>query len=178
MNHLRHALCAALLAAMLAGCAGNRPLEFAQPVALQDALPEHTAIYLVRAPHDGGVIELMLDGQPVARLPANGYTTVQVRPGQRRLTATAKGSGKDGQVDSLLEAKPGERHFYYLVQPTDVRPNLGGALVVVPKLVLFLPSYGGTPVPAGARVWQEMSEADAQGMLGISKLVMPEQMIY
>ena len=173
---MRRVLCLCL-PLVLTACAGNRPLEFTKRVALQDPLPEHAAIYLVRAPHDGGTIELALDGRPVATLSSNGYTTIQVREGQRRLTSKATGSASDGQVDYLLEARPGERHFYYLVQPSDVKPQTN-LVMVTRKLLLLTPGYGGTPVPSGARLWQEMSEPDAQGMLSISKLVMPVQVAY
>jgi len=172
----RRVLCLGTLG-LLAACAGNRPLEFTKPVALQDALPGHAVFYLVRAPHDGGVVELTLDGQPVARIPSQGYTTIQVREGSHRLTSTVTGSAADGRVDYVLEAKPGERHFHYLVQPSDVKPQ-GGLFIATGPLSLLMPGYGGTPVPAGARVWQEMNELDAQGMLGISRLVMPAQVTY
>ncbi|MBY0365567.1 MAG: hypothetical protein IIA03_04035 [Proteobacteria bacterium] len=176
-GHQRRLAMLALAVAALTACAGNRPLEFAKPLALLDALPGHALVYLVRAPRDDGIVELELDGQPVARLPAKGYTAVQLSRGQHRLTATATGSRSDGQTIHLLNAEPDERRFFYLVQPTEVKPQTGW-VAVLPKLVLIQPAIGGTPVPAGARQWQEMSEADAQGMLSIAQWVMPARRAY
>lgn len=63
------------------------------------------------------------------------------------------------------------------MQASEVKPQTGW-LAVLPKLVLIQPAIGGTPVPAGARQWQEMSEADAQGMLSIAQWVMPARQAY
>ena len=162
------------IAATLTACAAPfKPLEFAPPVALQDAPPGLAIVYLLRVPHDGQAIDVYFGGKKAAALPPARYTAVTVAPGTYSIVAVNKGDTPIAGTStnaSVLTVAAGERRFLYTSVPTRSSES-----------ILFAPLRGGmvplfVPLRAaiGARTWRECGEADAQGLLSISKVVAPE----
>ena len=156
----------------LFGCAssGFKPLSFPPNVVLQDAPAGMAVVYLIRAPHDRATIPVYFDERKLAVLPALTYTAVVVMPSTFAI-ASAPGGGTAEAPASTLTVGAGERRFLYVSAPT----NRSLDLIAVPMgktgiIPLLLPTY----VAAGARTWKECSELDAQGLMSLGKLVLPE----
>lgn len=142
-----------------------KPLEFAPPVGLQDPFPGQAVAYLIRAPRDSGTLQVFVDLKLVATMPAGTYTAVALSPGRHTLS-TREGEAV-GSLPLELTIAAGERKFFYVSLPTRTSSSF-----------VFLP--GQLPVPtrdvavAGPRAWHEATEADAQGLMSITKVVLPE----
>lgn len=158
----------------LAACARDfKPLEFAPSVALQDAPPGQAVVYLLRTPHDSDSVTVFLNGRRVAVLPAETYTAVRLRPGRYAILAAPSGAAAAPEViePSVLTVVAGERRFLYTAVPTRGSVSMFLAPVGVGVVPLFVPSRQ----PTGSRYWRECGEQDAQGLLSIAKVVLPER---
>lgn len=153
------------------GCASGdfKPPTFAPDIPLQDAPPGKSVVYLIRAPHDRATLPVYVGTRKVAVLPPSTYTVAVLQPGTHRIAASAN-AGPDAPA-SALTVSAGERRFLYVSAPTARSFELNfigaGRAGIIP---LALP----TQVAAGAHTWKECSELDAQGLMSIGKLVLPE----
>jgi hypothetical protein len=162
---------------LIAACASRdfKPLEFPEPVKLQDPLPGQAFVYLLRAPHDPPAVSVYVNKAKIAVLPRETYTGVSARPGRYELFATV---GEQAPIEppsygpTILTLAPGERRFIYTSQPTHSSSSMFlapfGVAGVVPLVV-------ASKVPAGARSWHECGELDAQGLMSISRYVRAQQ---
>jgi len=144
---------------------------------LEAARPGHAAVYLMRAFQEAGTVELFVDGKPVATLPANGHTVVQLHPGQRRLSTIATGTPSDGRAECVLDVRAGERHFINLGR---VKPAQGAIGVDLGRRITTPTGDGTTlaqpparpPAPAASASatgpCQLIAEAEARTALGLS----------
>jgi len=127
-------------------------------------------VYLIRAPYDVATLPAYFNGQKLAVLPSLTYTAVVVRPGTFAIASAPNGGTADAPASTLTLAA-GERRYLYVSAPTDRSFNFTaipmGKAGMIP---LLLPSYAA----AGARTWKECSELDAQGLMSLGRLVLPE----
>ena len=165
-----------LLLLLIAACAAPmKPLEFAPPIGLQDPFPGQAVAYLIRAPRDAETLQVFVDAKLVATLPPSTYTAVGLSPGAHKLSAHA--ASADGQPEKSLPLEltvaASERRFFYVSRPTSTSSS-----------IVLVPGIGVSPVPgrrvtnAGPRAWHEATELDAQGLMSISKVVLPERDAY
>jgi hypothetical protein len=160
----------ALIPPSLVGCAAREfcPLEFPAPVQLQDPLPGQAIVYLLRAPHDAVSLSISVAGRLLAELPPSTYTFASLPPGEHALVAARHG---EAASPSRLTVSAGERRFFY----TSVPSETSNTFLLVPFGAGVLPLFGRTRSPSGSRAWCECNEADAQGLISISRLVLPVQ---
>jgi len=163
-------------ASFIAACASRefKPLEFPDPVRLQDPLPGQAFVYLLRAPHDPPALTVFVNKVKVAVLPRETYTGLSARPGRYELFAATGDEAVElpTYAPAILTLAAGERRFIYTSQPTHSSSSMFfaplGAAAVIPLVV-------ATKVPAGARSWHECTELDAQGLMSISRYVRAQQ---
>lgn len=160
-----------IVTSLVAGCESNKfkPLHFAQDVVLQDPPPGKAIVYLLRAPHDNATVDVYLGQKKLAVLPPSTYTVVSVDPGIYEI-ASEPGGGTEAGPISLLTVQAGERRFIYTSIPNSIGVTVdlffGGPVGVIP---IVIPRR----FAVGARTWSECRELDAQGLISLSKLVLP-----
>lgn len=163
---------------VVGGCAGPmKPLEFPQTVTLQDPLHGQALVYLIRAPHDQLGIAVHANGRLVAVLPHGTYTAVSLPLGTYRLTSVTHSSSQlfgswEAAVPLELAVAPDQRRFFYISQPSGTASSIN-LLSLGKGGVLPLVSHSSSPT--GPRIWKEATEHEAQGLLVISKVVLPEK---
>lgn len=167
--------CFVFIAVVLSGCAAPTPYEPPVDKLLQDPLPGQAIVYLLRAPYDDETMEIVVSGRKVAVLPGSTYTALSLPPGRHLLQARSRGVF-GAEVDAAqaveLELLPDQRRFLYVSGTTENSFGYAGLIplgrgAVVP---LFLPR---NVTDARTRTWKEMTELDAQGLMSISRLVLP-----
>lgn len=162
----------------VAGCASPmKPLEFPPSVALQDPLPGQALVYLIRAPHDQLGIAVYANGRLVAVLPHGTYTAVSLPLGTYRLTSLTHSSSQlfgswEAAVPLELAVAPDQRRFFYISQPSGTASSIN-FLSLGKGGVLPIASHSSSPI--GPRIWKETTEHEAQGLLVISKVALPEK---
>lgn len=169
-----------LLAAMalVAGCAvPPKPYEPPVDVRLQEPPQDQAIVYLLRAPYDGVEIAVHVGSDRVAILPPSTYTAIVLKPGAHVLTTRTSsllGEGAFLAPPFNLQVKANERRFL----------NISGVTKKEAQFTGVIPMPGGAMMPmvtasqataAGSRTWKEVTELDAQGLMSIAKLVMPEK---
>jgi hypothetical protein len=167
-----------ILASILGGCSAPpmRPLEFAPLVRLQDPLPGRAIVYLIRAPHDGAEIAVRASETLLAVLPRGTYTAISLPPGIYRIssttlsTSTLLGSA-ESSAPLELAVSADQRRFFYLSQPR----STSDSLTLLPIGGGVLPALSHTSAPSGPRSWKEATEREAQDLMTISKLALPEK---
>jgi len=168
---------AAVLLLLTQGCATPVAKPFVPPVVvdlpLQDPPPGMAVVYLLRSPYDSSSVSVHMQGRNLAVLPPSSYTVVVLQPGQHVLETRVSGP----QSDTETVAAP----FKITVMAEERRfVNLSGRQSTSSNLSLFF-AGGGLPVPVHAqtttydtRSWKEVTELDAQGLMSIAKMVLPE----
>jgi hypothetical protein len=177
---MRHISVLTLLIGVLAlGACATPSKPYTPPVdkPLQDPLPGQAVIYLLRAPYDRERLELSIDGKKVALLSESTYTAVSLSPGRHVMLTkfpSLFAEGTDAAPPIELYLKADQRRFFNVSGITSKLTALAG--------VLPIPSGGGVPLLIqragtvdGTRSWKEVTELDAQGLMSISKLVLPER---
>lgn len=167
--HRRFLLAVSL--ALLAGCASEfKPLSFPPNVVLQDAPPGMAIVYLIRAPHDGATLPVYIDGRLVAKLPPMTYTAAVVAPGAHKIASAPHGGNAEAPA-SLLAVAAGERRFLHVSAPRNTSLEVGALPIggTVAISATHISTFSGT------RTWAECSELDAQGLMSLGKLVLPER---
>jgi hypothetical protein len=158
------------------GCAGPmKPLAFPPPIGLQDPVPGSAIVYLIRAPHDSEEITVYLNGILAVVLPSETYTALSMSVGQYELitiTRLRSGTPEPAAVPLEVTAVVNERRFFYLSRPSDSSSSLAFAPL---GKAGPLPLFSRTSIPFGPRTWKEVAEFDAQGLLSISKVTLPEK---
>jgi len=167
---LRRSLLVASTTFLVACASGEfKPLSFPPNVVLQDAPAGMAIVYLIRAPYDAATLPVYFNGQKLAVLPSMSYTAVVVQPGAYAIASGPNGGTPEAPA-STLTVNAGERRYLYVSAPTDRSSTfmaIPGKAGIIP---LLLPSYAA----AGARTWKECSELDAQGLMSLGRLVLPE----
>ena len=160
----------------LGGCAvGQTPYAPPAESPLQAPLPGRALIYLIRIPYDDLPVNVRIAEQLVAVLPATSYTAFDLSPQSHNLTTFVMDSNKiESEVAPpfLLNLSAGERTLLYLSGSTD---QSRGAISIA--------LIGGFPITTGpmsrrritgGRVWKQANDLDAQGLLSIATLKLPE----
>ena len=163
-----------LLAAVVlfAGCASDGPYEPPRDVRLQDPLPGKGIIYLLRAPHDSAAVQVSVDGRQVATLPSSTYTLISLAPGQYSLTTASASDRSQLAPPFVLDVRAGTRRFLNLSGRTRESAKLEGLIPIGSGVVpLVTPSIA----TRDGRSWKEVTELDAQGLMSIARLVLPER---
>jgi hypothetical protein len=166
-------LCASLL-----GCATPpKPYEEPMPVPLEVPVPGRALVYLLRAPYDRQQLEITLSGKKVAVLPGSSYTAISATPGiymLRTQVAGILGAGGEEVQPMELNLKADERRFLCVSGHTAKTVEFSG--------IFTLPNGALAPIPMpqtgtalGTRSWKEITELDAQGLMSISRPVLPER---
>ncbi|MDC8770534.1 hypothetical protein [Roseateles albus] len=161
-----------LLFALLCGtgCA-TKPLEFPPPVALQDPLPDHAIVYLLRIPNDPATVDVRINSKSMAVLPEATYTVVTLSPGVHEVATKTMGASDTGRIFPL-ELQAGQRRFFYVSVPTTVTTTMSEILGT--PIRKNIPFDSAIVVPTGPRTWTECSEMDAQGLMSTSRPVAPK----
>jgi hypothetical protein len=177
---MRHTLFIVLLTCFVViGCSTPPSKPYVPPAdkPLQDPLPGQALIYLLRAPYDPSQLEVSLSDKVIAILPQSTYTAVSLPPGDYVLQTKSSAmfaSGVPAAEPFKFVVKPNERRFF----------NISGATAMSPGVVAVLPVRGGGVVPLvlrhlgtepAGRSWKEVTELDAQGLMSIARLVLPER---
>lgn len=130
-------------------------------------MPGQAIAYLLRAPHDENDIEIFAANKKIAVLRESTYTVISLAPGTHVITTRGIAmfsSGAEVAPSFQLTAKSGERRFF----------NISGTITRTIGIYGGIP-IAGTGIVARSRSWKEVSELDAQGLMSISRLVLPEQ---
>ncbi len=163
---------------LVAGCAvPPKPYEPPVDIRLQDPPQDQAIVYLLRALYDGIEIAVHVGADRVAILPPSTYTAIVLKPGPHVLTTRTSslfGEGAFLAPPFNLQLKANERRFL----------NISGITRKEAQFTGVIPMPGGTMMPivtatqataAASRTWKEVTELDAQGLMSIAKLVMPEK---
>jgi hypothetical protein len=168
-----------LTLSVVLGCASEHPPEYFKPpppVALRDAPPGMSVVYLIRTPHDSQTIEVQIQGMKAFVLPPETHTVLLLKPGTYVMQGTGTGlfsAGKPSFAPMQLQTMADQRVFLYLSGSAGRNIQVSG----------FLPLAGGGVLPlvtdamhtdADTRSWKICSEQDAQGFLSIARYVRPD----
>ena len=154
----------------LASCSfTSKPYSYTPPIdkVLQDPLPGQAIAYFLRAPHDEIDLEVFAADKKVAVLREGTYSAISLAPGTHVITVRETsifGTGPEVAPAFQIIAKSGERRFF----------NISGAIRRTLSIYGGIP-IAGTGIVANSRGWKEVSELDAQGLMSISRLVLPER---
>ena len=132
-------------------------------------------IYLIRIPYDVLAVNVRIDGKLVAILPRSSYTALDIEAKPQTLTTSAKDdTSTEWQVAPplLLNLRPGERTLLYLSGSTDQsKSNISISMV---GGLPFATGPVSSRLIMGGWVWKEANEVDAQGLMSIAKVKLPE----
>jgi len=164
------------IAVVLTSCAHEpRPYSPPKDIPLQDAPPGKAVVYLLRAPYDSLSIDISVANQKLAILGPSTYTAVALPPGTHSLVTKATSvfsAGGNVAPNFELTLKANERRFLNISGQTGKSPAVVGILPLAGGAIpLLLPEQN---TANGSRSWKEVSEIDAQGLMSISKTVLPE----
>jgi hypothetical protein len=178
MPYIARRLMLLLAVFAVAACAvAPKPYDPPVDLPLQDPPAGQAIVYLLRAPYDSSTVVVAVNGKVLAVLPGSTYTAVVVPSGRNILVTTVRslfGTNEEEAPAFPFDIKPNERRFF----------NLSGLTAKTPVVVgvLPLPGIGFRPliVPmqgtaSGTKTWKEVAELDAQGLISISSLVLPEK---
>lgn len=165
-----------LSALLMSGCATEYPPDYfrpAPPLPLQDPPPGMAVVYLIRTPHDGQTIQVLLDGQSPFLLPPETHTVLFLQPGRYALKGVHRstfGAKSEAFLPVQLQVSADSRSFFYLsgvsgrsMQMQGLVPLAGGILMPIVTEQLA--------VDAATRTWKPCSEHDAQGFLSVARYV-------
>lgn len=181
MYKFLHALLLALSAGVLAACASGGGATRTTQVSPRDIVwkepsAELSVIYLLRTPHDNTSIAATTNDIEMAKLPAGTYTALQLPPGTYRLGLIEAASTKAAANTFEIEAKPGERRFFYLSgvletpgKAASVMGALGGA---IGGAIIAAARSSRSPTE-GSHNWTECTDLDARGLASIGRYVEP-----
>jgi hypothetical protein len=163
-----------ILAALLTACTTyDRPLVMPAPIPLQDPLPGGAVVYLFTGPYDGGDYIISSGNHVLAKLSPGSYTVLFLNAGVHVISTKSYGlfsAGEEAAPPLRIDAQKGQRLFFNIsgLQSSSLNLLAGAKGTLI---------YGGTyPVTVnGTRTWKPCSELDAQGLMSILKLEMPEK---
>jgi len=164
----RAAILLSVLAFMTSGCSTTYPDP--DSLVLQEPLPGHALVYLIRGPHDEFKMRVRIRGAFESVLPPETYTAVSLGPGRHRVETefSQSSDGRPAAEVFELQLEAGDRHFLVLLG----RPESG------PISAMPIPLPGNTflavPAPSSAglelRRWRPFDEAAARPMISIARL--------
>lgn len=169
--------CALPLTGLLQACTtpSNKPYVPPKDTPLLEPPPGQALFYLLRAPYDSDAISVLVNDTPVAELRPSQYTVIALPAGKHVMrTLHAATFGTRAQIAPTIEvlAIAGERRFLNISGVTGRSVAVIGVLpvqgVILPLLANTLDTNNGT------HSWKEVTELDAQGLMSISKPVLPE----
>jgi hypothetical protein len=160
---LRRALLLAV--SVLAAACATEPKPYVAPVdkPLQDPLPGQAVVYLLRAPHDSLRVQVSSAEKRLVVLAQSTYTAVSLQPGRHvlRTHAWLLAAGAEVAPPLVLEVQPNTRRFF----------SLSGATV---RFVYGMPLPQVDTAP-GSHSWKEITELDAQGLMSITRVTLPDR---
>lgn len=155
---------------LLTGCSSSfKPYAPPSVQVLQDPLPGSAVVYLLRAPYDDIKLEVLVGGEPVAELAESTYTVLSLKPGSQVLTTNGVhtfGSKSEAAPPFVFSVSQGQRRFFNVSAAMTRTISVFGGVPIV-----------GTGVASNSRSWKEVSEMDAQGLMSISRLVLPAKAV-
>jgi hypothetical protein len=169
MKGLALALCTLLVACTTTY---DKALVMPEPIRLQDPLPGGAVVYLMTAPYDSGSYSLYAGSQLLARLRPGTYTVLFLEAGTHTILTRGNGllsSGEEEAPPLKLALSAGDRLFFHVSGMQRSSP-----------ILLFSPAagavYAGTQLGtvSGTKIWKQCAELDAQGLMSIETLTMPE----
>jgi len=161
-----------LIAAMITGCAADRPFEPPVHIPLQDPPTGQGIVYLLRAPHDNAAVVVAIDEKVVARLSPGSYTALVLSPGTHTMTTRANSGQAEIAPSISVTVAPETRRFLNLSGITSESVSIQGVMPIAGALVpLITPSI----TTRGDRSWKDVTELDAQGLMSISQVALPER---
>lgn len=127
----------------LSGCATPPP---PQPVALRQAAPGASILYVFRPSYDAvdtrDAPTLSIDGRAVAAMRIGSYASVDLAPGKHRIALTANArESKDWSAEADFETAPGGTYYvaiWHQRQPKPVRGDAATYGVVGPLVFQLL----------------------------------------
>lgn len=162
------------LAGFLSGCADNMPQSYYAPpplIPLQDPLPGHGILYLLRAPHDQETFSVQLGGKQSFTLEPATYSVISLKPGDYAMTGTIGsilGGPKEAFAPARFRLQEGQRAFLYVSGVSDTSFFLN-SIIPAGRGILFVDGGIKSSTAAGTRSWKECTELDAQGFMSVSK---------
>jgi len=175
MSLVSRIVCIVLGAVSCVGCTYTgefRPLEFKE-VVVQEALPGRALVYLIRAPHDTATVVVERAGRRVAELPPETHTAFSMSPSELDLstfTVGATGTRAAAALPVQVRLVAGQRLFLVLTGSQERQTRVSGVLPGATPLPIFVPSLA-----TSERAWKEFNEVDAKGLIGITRVVLPER---
>jgi hypothetical protein len=175
MSLLSRIVCIVLCALSVIGCTYTgefRPLEFKEAV-VQEALPGRALVYLIRAPHDTATVLVERAGRRVAELPPETHTAFSTVPGELDFgTFTIGTIGSRTAIAPPVQVRlvAGQRLFLVLTGSQERQTRVSGVLPGATPLPIFVPSLA-----TSERAWKEFNEVDARGLIGVTRVVLPER---
>lgn len=157
---------------LIAGCAADRPFEPPLRIPLQDPPPGQGIVYLLRAPYDNAAVVAAIDEKVVARLPPSSYTTLVLSPGIYVMTTRVVSNHAEIAPPISVTVAPDTRRFLNLSGNTNKSVSIQG---VMPLGNAMFPIFTPSITTSGGRSWKEVTELDAQGLMSISQIALPEQ---
>ncbi|MBQ0961073.1 hypothetical protein KAK06_19110 [Ideonella sp. 4Y11] len=155
------------LALALTGCAVDRgPLTFPDPMALVSPSPGMAVVYLLRVPGEPVEVQVLVNGERVAKLARGTFTAIALAPGRYELLALEPDVSMPSTA-SALTLVAGDRRFLYTAVPTRGTEGFG----LAPLAGAVVPVLKAGQVAIGARRWTALSEFDAQGLFSVLKPV-------
>lgn len=161
-----------LVSVVIAGCAADRPYEPPVHIPLQDPPSGQGIVYLLRAPHDNAAVVVAIDEKVVARLSPSSYTALVLSPGTHTMTTRANSDRAEIAPSFFVTVAPETRRFLNLSGITSKSVSMQG---VMPIGGAFVPLITPSLTTSGDRSWKEVTELDAQGLMSISRVVLPER---
>lgn len=161
-----------LVAIMIAGCAADRPFEPPLHIPLQDPPPGQGIVYLLRAPYDNAAVVAAVGEKVVVRLTPSSYTALVLSPGMYMITTRAISNHAEIAPPISVTVAPDTRRFLNLSGSTSESVSVQG---VMPLGGALFPILTPSITTSGGRSWKEVTELDAQGLMSISRVALPEQ---
>lgn len=174
MRLLRRRTLFLALAVIISGCADNMPQSYYAPpplIPLQDPLPGHGILYLLRAPHDQETFSVQLGGKQSFTLEPLTYSVISLKPGDYAMTGTVGsilGGPKEAFAPTRFRLQEGQRAFLYVSGVSDTSFFLN-SIIPAGRGILFVDGGIKSSTAAGTRSWKECTELDAQGFMSVSK---------
>lgn len=173
MNRGRLLACVAPL--VVTACV-RAPYSPPADIPLQDPLPGQAIAYFVRIPYDVVSVTVKIDGKRVATMSPSTYTAVSLSPGHHTISTELSREGEGAREiapPEVIDAKPDERTFWYLTGLTD--QTRGETKLFALGKTLFIVGPPSQRKIIGGWRWKETSEMDAQGLMSIAKLTLPDR---
>jgi hypothetical protein len=153
----------ALTEALYAGRSMSQAPVQSPAVGLQDPPPGKSILYLLRTPDDRMDIAVFVNGRKFVELPEGAYTAIALPPGRHLVTTRAfswMGDGLEIAPQAEIDIREDERRFF----------SIAGAAASPAQAPLDATGLG-----TRTHRWKEVGQTDAQGLMSLTKVVLPEE---